>query len=301
MKGAPGLLLLLLPPVTAGVAGASGPGLVAAWLLAVVAVAVLVLIDLEGSEVVHVVYAIQVAALALAGGVLAALAGIGEVPPWAQVTLFLAPAVTRHLGARRRRRGPLSAEEEARLGVAPLAEVVAATGASPMPRAMARLLVARPGGREALLLAARAGTPAERRGAAEAAVALRAEERALALEVARELLRSPTTEREAKERALVAVWDGADAPLLEVLRGLGVDDPALRAAALEVRARSGDSRALDEWLGDATLDAAATAPGLVLALGPRARLEPRLASLLEASAEGTVARARVESLLRAAR
>lgn len=290
------LLLLLLSLVTAAITGATGPGLV----VALVAVAVVVLADLEGSEVVHVVFVLEAAALALAGLLLAALAALGELPPWAQVALCLVPAAARHLIARRRRRSPLTPDEEARLAVTPLAEVVAALGASRTPGALAALLLARPGGREALLDAARGGTPAERLGAAEAAVALRTDERALALEVARELLRSAASGRDAQARALAAVRDGADAALLDVLRGLGADDPPLRAAALEVRARSGDPRALDDWLADTALDAEATAPGLVLALGPRARLAPRLATLRDSTVEGSVARARVEALLRAA-
>jgi hypothetical protein len=290
------LVLLLLSPATAALTDAGWPGFV----VALVAVAAVVLTDLEGSEVVHVVVVLEAVALALAGSVLAGLGALGELPAWAKVTLFLVPAAACHQVARRRRREPLTAEEAARLAAAPLAEVVAAAGTSRTPGAVAALIRARPGGIEALFVAARAGTPAERLGAAEAAVALRSDSRSLALELAREVLLSAASGRDAQARALVAIRDGADVALLEVLRGLGADDPPLRAAALEVRARSGDPRALDDWLADAALDAEATAPGLVLALGPRARLAPRLAALRASTAEGSVARARVEALLRAA-
>lgn len=293
------LLLILSPVAIAAGAGGSWPGVAVAWVGAAIALAALVLADLEGSEVQHFVFLIHVGGLAVAGGVLATLGAFAGLPHWARVAAFLAPAAIRHLLARGARPGPLSAEETARLESASLAEVVVAAGESRLPRAVGELLLARRGGREALLAAARAGTPAERRGAAEAAVMLRSKDRRLTLEVARELLRSAETARETKTRALVAVWDAADAPLLEVLRGLAAEDPTLRAVALEVRARSGDARALDDWLADAALDAEATAPGFVLALGPKSSVQPRLVSIREVNDAGSIVRARVETLLRA--
>lgn len=290
------LVGLLVPVAVVALAGGGWTPL--GWVVALLVVAALALLDLAPSEVPHVVLAVEVGALALAGAALAAIAFVAGLPPWAQVALFLAPAGARHVVATRPRGARLRRDEEARLAAAPLAAVVSAVGASRTPRAVAEHLLGRPGGREALLTAARAGSPQEQRGAAEAAVALRDRERALSLEVARELLGAPTAARDAKARALVAIRDGADGPLLALLRDLARDpDPALRAAALEVRARSGDPRALDDWIADGGIDADATGPRLVLALGPRAAVEPRLRSLRDAAPEGSPTRARAQVLM----
>jgi hypothetical protein len=207
-------------------------------------------------------------------------------PRLAQLAAACAPTGVRYalVTARlsRRRRPP---EELARLAALDVAGLIADLPRSTRAALVTEALLERKGGRAAIEAAA-SGTAAERLAAAEAAVWWKAVDRRAGLALAGRVLTTPSAPDDAVARALVAVWDSADAVLLTHLRTLH------RSDALIVRARSGDPTALDDWIAGTH---EARAADLVLALGKADR--GRVQELARRSAEGTPARARANELL----
>jgi hypothetical protein len=291
----PGVVLALAIAVASSSSELAASG---AWLLALVAVVGSGLAHVERSEVPHLVFAVEALAHLAAGGLAAVGAHACGVPRAGVVAAFTAPAVLHHtLRWRRRERARAAAIDEPRLLALTTAQLIAEAATSPAAPAIAALVLDRADARGALLRAAGAGSPVECKGAIEVAVFGRTTAQPLSLETARAALARPGVATDERERALVAVWDGADAALIELLKRLALECPELLGPTLETRARSGDHAAIDEWLAASTLDGERTAGSMALALGDARRSRPRLEGLRARHAEGTPARARLEQLV----
>jgi hypothetical protein len=79
-----------------------------AFVAAFLVLCALVLRDLEGSEVQHVVFALTCVIFAVAGGIAAGVGALAGAPAWATVAAFLAPVTVRHLLVRKPRGEPVA-------------------------------------------------------------------------------------------------------------------------------------------------------------------------------------------------